>query len=58
MKLGKRNQQKAAQMLPWAVVTMLPWCYGAEIFELVGLYIQSNLKNIHPKTIFGLYRDD
>ena len=31
---------------------------GAEIYELVGLYIQSNLKNIIPKTKFGLYRDD
>ena len=31
---------------------------GAEICELVGLYIQSNLKNILPKTNFGLYRDD
>ena len=31
---------------------------GTEICELVGLYIQSNLKNILPKTNFGLYRDD
>ena len=31
---------------------------GAEICELVGLYIQSNLENILPKTNFGLYRDD
>ena len=31
---------------------------GAEICELVGLYIQSNLENIIPKTNFGLYRDD
>ena len=30
---------------------------GAEICELVGLYIQSNLENILPKTNFGLYRD-
>ena len=28
---------------------------GAEICELVGLYIQSNLENILPKTNFGLY---
>ena len=31
---------------------------GAEICELVGLYIQSNLENILPKINFGLYRDD
>ena len=31
---------------------------GAEMCELVGLYIQSNLENILPKTNFGLYRDD
>ena len=31
---------------------------GAEICELVGLYIQSNLENILPKTNFGLCRDD
>ena len=31
---------------------------GAEICELVGLYIQSNLENILPKSNFGLYRDD
>ena len=31
---------------------------GAEICELVGLYNQSNLENIIPKTNFGLYRDD
>ena len=30
---------------------------GAEICELVGLNIQSNLGNILPKTNFGLYRD-
>ena len=32
--------------------------YGAEICELVGLYIQSKLKKILPKTSFGLYRDN
>ena len=32
--------------------------YGAEICELVGLYIQSNLEYILPKTNFGLCRDD
>ena len=31
---------------------------GAEICELVGLSIQSNLENIPPKTNFGLYQDD
>ena len=31
---------------------------GAEICELVGLYIQSNLENILSKTNFGLYWDD
>ena len=31
---------------------------GAEICELVGLYIQWNLELILPKTNFGLYRDD
>ena len=31
---------------------------GAEICELVGLYIQSNVKNRLSKTYFGLYRDD
>ena len=30
----------------------------AEICELIGLYIQSNLENILPKTNFGLYWDD
>ena len=32
--------------------------YGADIYKLVGLYIQSNLENILPKTNFGLYQDD
>ena len=31
---------------------------GAEICELVGLYIQSKLEKILPKSNFGLYRDD
>ena len=31
---------------------------GAEICELVGLYIQSKLEKILPKLNFGLYRDD
>ena len=31
---------------------------GAEICELVGFYIQSNLEIIFPKTNFALYRDD
>ena len=31
---------------------------GAEICELKGLSIQSNLETILPKTDFGLYRDD
>ena len=31
---------------------------GAEICELAGLYIQSNLENILPKTNFGFYRDN
>ena len=31
---------------------------GAEICELVGLYIQSKLEKILPKSDFGLYRDD
>ena len=31
---------------------------GAEISELVGLYIQSKLEKILPKSDFGLYRDD
>ena len=31
---------------------------GAEICELVGLYIQSKLGKILPKSNFGLYRDD
>ena len=31
---------------------------GAEISELVGLYIQSNLENMLPKSNFGLYLDD
>ena len=30
---------------------------GAEVCELVVLYIQSNLENILPKTNFGLYQD-
>ena len=31
---------------------------GVEICELVGLYIQSKLEKILPKSDFGLYRDD
>ena len=31
---------------------------GAEICELVALYIQSKLGKILPKSNFGLYRDD
>ena len=31
---------------------------GAEICELLGLYIQSRLEKILPKSNFGLYRDD
>ena len=31
---------------------------GVEIYELVGLYTQSNLENILPKTNVGLYRND
>ena len=30
---------------------------GVEIYELVGLYTQSNLENILPKTNVGLYRN-
>ena len=30
---------------------------GAEISELAGLYIQSKLEKIFPKSNFGLYRD-
>ena len=31
---------------------------GVEICELVGLYIQSKLEKILPKSDFGLYQDD
>ena len=31
---------------------------GAEICKLVGLYVQSKLEKIFPKSNFGLYRDD
>ena len=31
---------------------------GAEMCEIVGLYIQLNLENILTKTNFGLHRDD
>ena len=31
---------------------------GVEICELVGLYIQSKLEKILPKSNFGLYQDD
>ena len=31
---------------------------GAEICELVGLYIETKLEKILPKSNFGLYRDD
>ena len=41
----------------WFNVTMDSFD-GAEISELVGPYIQSNLENILPKTNFGLYQDD
>ena len=30
----------------------------AEICKLVGLYVQSKLEKIFPKSNFGLYRDD
>ena len=34
-------------------------CYdGAEIYELVGIYIQSKLCKLMNKKDFGLYRDD
>ena len=34
-------------------------CYdGAEICELVGIYIQSKLCKLMNKKDFGLYRDD
>ena len=32
--------------------------HGAEICELVGLYIQSKLEKILPNSNFGLYRDN
>ena len=32
--------------------------HGAEICELVGLYILQELKQIIPKQIVGIYRDD
>ena len=32
--------------------------HGAEISELVGLYILQGLKQIIPKNIVGIYRDD
>ena len=51
MKLGKRNQQKVAD------VTMGSF-NAAEICELVGLYIQSILENILSTTNFVLYQDD
>ena len=31
---------------------------GAEICELLGLYIQSKLEKMLPKSSFGLYRDN
>ena len=31
---------------------------GREICELVGLYIQSKLENIFPKSNFELYQDN
>ena len=31
---------------------------GAELFELVGIYIHTKLKQILPKSNFGLYQDD
>ena len=33
-------------------------CDRAEIFELVGLYVQSKIDKILPKSNFGLYRDN
>ena len=32
--------------------------HGAEICELIGLYILQGLKDILPNLIIGLYRDD
>ena len=32
--------------------------HGAEISELVGLYILEGLKQILPNQIIGIYRDD
>ena len=31
---------------------------GAEVYELVGLYIEPKLEKMLPKSNFGLYRDD
>ena len=44
---------------PWTCFHVIIGRYDAsEIYEYVGLYIQSNLENIISKTNFGLYRDD
>ena len=44
---------------PWTCFHVIIGRYDAsEIYEYVGLYIQSNLENIISKTHFGLYRDD
>ena len=32
--------------------------HGAEVCELIGLYILQGLKNILPNFIIGLYRDN
>ena len=53
MKLGKRNKQRAAFMLSRTVL-MVP--IYVNLYS--GLYIQSNLENMLPKTKFGLYRED
>ena len=52
MKLGEKNSTENC-----FDVTMGSFD-DAEICKLVGLYIQSNLENILPKTNFALYRDD
>ena len=32
--------------------------HGAEVCELIGLYILQELKSILPNLVIGLYRDD
>ena len=54
-KIHKKSEKEINRKLLYVTMDSFE---GNEICEPVGLYIQSNLENILPKTNFGLYRDN